>query len=230
MHTQPLILAVDDEPRLLRFLRTNLQLAGYHLLTAENGPDALEIVETQQPDLMLLDLGLPGMDGFTVLERVRAFSQVPIIILTARDGEEDKVRGLEMGADDYLTKPFGSRELQARIAAVLRRAHPLTPTPADSYRNGDLFIDFSSRRVCVRGKEVHLTRTEYRLLSLMVQHPNRPLTHEFLLAHVWGPEYHEDVHVLRACVWRMRQKLEPDPDAPAYILNEPGIGYRLRQH
>jgi two-component system KDP operon response regulator KdpE len=226
---QPLILAVDDEPRLLHFLRTNLQLAGYRVVTAEDGARALHQVEAHMPDLMLLDLAMPGMDGFSVLGQVRRFSELPVIILTALDSEDDKVRGLEMGADDYLTKPFGSRELQARIAAVLRRARPVAKLRLGTYKNGELFIDFASRRVQVEGTCVHLTPMEYRLLTEFAQHPNHVLTHGRLLSHVWGPEYREDVYVLRATIWRLRQKIEPDPSQPRFIVSEPGVGYRLFQ-
>ncbi len=230
MRERALILAVDDEPRLLRFLRTNLQLGGYEVITAASGPQALRLIEEYNPDLMLLDLGLPGIDGYAVLEQLRAVSDMPVIILTARDSEDDKVRGLQMGADDYLTKPFGSHELQARITAVLRRARPVTETRAAVYRNGGLLIDFAARKVCIEGNEVHLTPTEYRLLARFVEFPNRVLNHEYLLTHVWGSEYREDVYVLRATVWRLRQKIEPDPSNPTYIVSEPGVGYRLAQH
>ena len=230
MRERPVILAVDDEPHLLRFLSANLQLAGYEVVVAADAPQALQQIAAHQPDLMLLDLGIPGMDGFALLEQVRGFSDMPVIILTALDSEDDKVRGLSMGADDYLTKPFGSRELQARIAAVLRRAHPSGEVRAPAFRSGDLLIDFANRRVYMQDTQIHLTPTEYRLICHFAEHAGRVLSHEHLLAHVWGMEYRDDVYVLRAAVWRLRQKIEPDPSQPTYIVSEPGVGYRLVRH
>ncbi|MCZ7543588.1 MAG: response regulator transcription factor [Anaerolineae bacterium] len=203
------------------------------MVTAEDGLQALEQVAHHCPDLILLDLGIPGKDGYAVLEEVRTFSDVPVIILTANDNEDDKVRGLRMGADDYLTKPFGSRELQARIEAVLRRARPVPEkdsAPGSAvYRNRDLRIDFARREVFMGSKGVHLTPTEYRLLVEFARHPNRVLSHAHLLDQVWGKEYCEDVPILRAVVWRLRRKLEPNPGAPTYIISEPGVGYQLAQ-
>jgi two-component system KDP operon response regulator KdpE len=232
MRESPLILTVEDEPRISRYLRSSLQMAGYDVLVAADGVKALELVQENQPDLVLLDIGLPRMSGFDVLEHIRKQFDIPVIVLTALDNEDDKVKALMMGADDYLPKPFGNRELQARIVAVMRRYHVAEPTTKREtvYMNGGLKIDFSTRQVFVSTKPVHLTPTEYRLLATMAENTNRVLTHDYLLTHVWGVEYSDDVHILRATIWRLRQKIEGDAANPTYILNEPGIGYRLAQH
>lgn len=232
MRARPLLLVVEDEIRVSRYLRSSLQMLGYDVLVAEDGVKALELVQGNTPDLMLLDLRLPRMSGFEVLENVRRQFDLPVIVLTANVAEDDKVKALMMGADDYLTKPFGTRELQARIVAVMRRYRPSEPntTREASYANGGLHIDYGTRLVTVDGTSIHLTPTEYRLLLNLAENTNRVLTHDYLLSHVWGVEYSEDVHILRATIWRLRQKIEKDPTLPVYILNEPGIGYRLAQH
>ncbi|GAB4552479.1 MAG: response regulator transcription factor [Anaerolineae bacterium] len=229
MRENPLILVVEDEPRVSRYLRSSLQMVGYDALVAPDGVKALELVQENRPDLVLLDLRLPRMSGLEVLENIRQQSDMPVIILTANDTEDEKVKALMLGADDYLTKPFGTRELQARIVAVLRRYRPQeTAAPrATVYENRGLKIDYSARLVTINRRTVHLTPTEYRLLITMAENTNRVLTHDYLLAHVWGAEYAEDVHILRATIWRLRQKVEEDPTSPQYILNEPGVGYRL---
>ena len=232
MRARPLLLVVEDEIRVSRYLRSSLQMLGYDVLVAEDGVKALELVQGNMPDLMLLDLRLPRMNGFEVLENVRRQFDMPIIVFTANAAEDDKVKALMMGADDYLTKPFGTRELQARIVAVMRRYRPAEPTATREtmYQNGGLRIDYATRLVTVDGNAIHLTPTEYRLLLNLAENTNRVLTHDYLLSHVWGVEYSEDVHILRATIWRLRQKIEKDPTNPIYILNEPGIGYRLAQH
>jgi len=181
-------------------------------------------------DMVLLDLGLPGLNGFDVLARLRQVSDVPVIIVTAWEEEDNKVRGLEMGADDYLTKPFGRRELLARIQAVLRRYHS-APRPADAgvFESGQLRVDLGMRRVTVAGNEAHLTPTEYGLLVEFISHPGRVLLHSYLLSTVWGPEYRDDVTILRASIYRLRQKIEADPAHPQIIRSEPGVGYLLIQ-
>ncbi|MEP7288706.1 MAG: response regulator transcription factor [Chloroflexota bacterium] len=231
MRESPLILTVEDEPRISRYLRSSLQMAGYDVLVAPDGIKALELVQENRPDLVLLDLGLPHMGGFEVLEHIRRQFDIPVIVLTALDTEDDKVKALMMGADDYLPKPFGNKELQARIVAVLRRYHMSEPTARREmqYINGGLIIDFATRQVSVNDTRVHLTPTEYRLLMTMAENTNRVLTHDYLLSHVWGVEYSDDVHILRATIWRLRQKVEKDAANPDYILNEPGVGYRLTQ-
>jgi two-component system KDP operon response regulator KdpE len=222
------ILIVDDEPKIVRFVGTSLRLAGYDLLAADTGQQALELFEDEGPDLIVLDLGLPDIDGLEVLRRIREYSTVPVVILTARDDESNKVQGLRLGADDYLTKPFGNRELQARIAAVLRRVE-WSPQPTDQseYQVGDLAMDLKQRRVCVRGQDVHLTPTEYELLRVLVQNAGQVMRHGDLLSRVWGPEYRNDLAILRVNVSRLRQKLEDNPRSPEYIVTVPGVGYTI---
>lgn len=229
MRARSLVLLVEDEPRVSRYLRSSLQSSGYDAVVAEDGVRALELFSETRPDLVLLDLRLPRMSGLDVLENIRRASDIPVIVLTANITEDDKVKALMAGADDYMTKPFGTRELQARIIAVLRRYRPPEPSAArqSSYKNGGLSIEYATRQVIADGRQIHLTPTEYRLLMTMAENTNRVLTHDYLLSHVWGVEYSEDVHILRATVWRLRQKIEGDPTMPNYILNEPGIGYRL---
>ena len=229
MVEKSLVLVVEDEPRVSRYLRSSLQMAGYDVLVAPDGVKALELVQENRPDLILLDLRLPRMSGLEVLENVRKQHDMPVIVLTANDAEDDKVKALMLGADDYLTKPFGTRELQARIVAVTRRyrAADAPSERATTYENQTLRIDYVARQVFVETDAVHLTPTEYRLLVTMAENTNRVLTHDYLLAHVWGAEYTDDVHILRATIWRLRQKVEKDPTNPHFILNEPGIGYRM---
>jgi len=222
------ILIIDDEPKIIRFVKTSLSLAGYDIITAESGRQALETFERNKVDLIILDLGLPDLDGFEVLREIRTFSIVPIVILTARDDEQDKVRGLELGADDYLTKPFGTSELEARIAAVLRRVE-WSPQQTDmsEFTLNDLHVDFRRRRVQIREEDVHLTPTEYELLRVLIQHSGQVMLHSDLLAQVWGQEYRNDLAILRVNVSRLRQKLEEDPRKPSYILTVPGVGYTI---
>ncbi len=228
--TTQTILAVDDEVRVLQLLRTTLQLAGYHVLTAGDGMEGLQMAQQPGVDLVLLDLGLPGLNGFDVLARLRQVSDVPVIIVTAWEEEDNKVRGLELGADDYLTKPFGRRELLARIQAVLRRYHPEPRSAASGIlESGHLRVDLGKRQVAVAGNEVHLTPTEYGLLAEFVSHPGRVLLHSYLLSTVWGPEYRDDVTILRASIYRLRQKIETDSAHPQIIRSEPGVGYLLVQ-
>ncbi len=222
------ILIIDDEPKIVRFIQTSLSLAGFEILTASTGYGALATFENERPDLVILDLGLPDIDGFEVLQEIRSYSTVPIIILTARGDEQDKVRGLELGADDYLTKPFGTPELKARIRAVLRRAEWAPQASEESeFSWGDLHVDFRRRRVKMRGEEVHLTPTEYDLLRYMSQNAGHVLSHMELLSRVWGEEYRNDLAILRVNISRLRQKLEEDPRQPRYIVTVPGVGYTL---
>lgn len=222
------ILIIDDEPKIIRFVRTSLSLAGYDILTASTGQEALSVIENESPDLIILDLGLPDIDGLEVLRKIRSYSTLPVLILTARHDEKDKVRGLELGADDYLTKPFGTQELKARIQAILRRVQwsPQPSDPAEFQREG-LFVDFRRRRVEVNGEEVHLTPTEYDLLRVMIQKAGHVLSHADLLAAVWGDEYRNDLAILRVNISRLRQKLEDDPRDPQQIVTVPGVGYTL---
>jgi two-component system KDP operon response regulator KdpE len=226
--SQKTILIVEDDPKLMRLLSTSLDLAGYQVISCETGGDALNQFHLKDPDLIILDLGLPDMDGLEVLREIRTTSISPVIIVTARDDEQDKVRGLELGADDYLTKPFGSAELEARIQAVLRRMEwSPQATDVSTYDWRDLAVDFRRRRVRIRGEEVHLTPTEYDLLRVLIQHSGEVMLHSDLLAVVWGEEYRNDLAILRVNVSRLRQKLEVDPRDPEYVLTVPGVGYSL---
>jgi DNA-binding response OmpR family regulator len=226
--TSKTILVVDDEPRIAEAVSMNLELEGYQVSCAVNGQDALQKVTDELPDLIILDVMMPEMDGFETLKRIREISNVPVIMLTVKGGETDKVRGLDLGADDYITKPFGSRELVSRVKAALRRTEMPGPVPKTEMRVDDnLSIDFSRYRVVVRGKEVHLRPTEYRLLYHLVSNAGHVLTHETLLRKVWGYDYRDEDQYLWLYVTYLRQKLEDNPREPKYILGERGIGYRF---
>jgi two-component system KDP operon response regulator KdpE len=222
----PRILIVDDEVPIQRFLHTTLDTGEYSLHQAENGHAALAAAVATHPDIILLDLGLPDMDGIEVLKRIREWSLVPIIVLSVRDREDDKVEALDAGADDYLSKPFGVAELLARIRGALRRSVQLTPEPI--YKVDELEVDLSRRRVMVRGEETQLTPTEYDLLRLFVIHAGKVLTHGQILKQIWGIGYVEQPHVLRVNISNLRRKIEVDASRPHYITTEPGVGYRLR--
>jgi two-component system KDP operon response regulator KdpE len=223
-----LILVVDDEARMVNFMRMNLELEGSRVITASNGREALDKAREEMPDVVLLDIMMPGMDGFEALRRLRTFSQVPVLVLTAKDDEEDRIKGLELGADDYVGKPFSHRELVSRIRAVLRRHYAPAPAQQTTVVVDDrLTIDFARREVLVNGERVNLRPTEYRLLYHLVQNAGYVLTHEQLLTKVWGPEYRDETHYLRLYVTYLRQKIEEDPANPKYILTERGIGYRF---
>ncbi len=223
-----LILVVDDEPRMISFMRMNLEIEGCRVISATNGREALDRARDDLPDVILLDIMMPGMDGFEVLRRLRESSAVPVIVLTAKDDEDDRIRGLELGADDYMGKPFSQRELVSRIRAVLRRHLIQPPLQQTQLRIDDrLMIDFGKREVYVEGKPVALRPTEYRLLYHLVQNAGWVMSHETLLSKVWGPEYRDESHYLRLYVTYLRQKIEPDPAHPRYILTERGVGYRF---
>jgi DNA-binding response OmpR family regulator len=223
------IVAADDDPQLLRLVTRNLEFEGYEVLPTSNGQQALEQVEAHAPDLVLLDVMMPKMDGFTVCQRVREFSSVPIIIVTARGQDQDKVRGLDLGADDYLTKPFGVDELLARVRAVLRRAQFAANEHAHVLQTsiGDLVVDYTQHLVTMAGQEVPLTPIEYRLLAYLAQNAGRVVTQDLLLEHVWGSEYPGESHMLQVNINRLRRKIETDPTHPRYILTKVGIGYLL---
>ena len=226
--TGKLILVVDDEVRMIRFVRMNLELEGFAVTEANNGLQALEKVRDELPDLVLLDVMMPEMDGFETLKRIREVSNVPVIMLTVKGDEEDRIRGLELGADDYVTKPFSPRELASRIRAVLRRAEMPSPVAKTTIRIDDrLAIDFRTREVIVDGERVSLRPTEYRLLYHLVNNAGWVMTHEMLLSKVWGYEYREEAGLLRLYITYLRQKIEPDPANPRYILTERGVGYRF---
>lgn len=222
----PRILIVDDEPPIQRFLKTALSSGEFSLDQAETGHGALQAVVSVKPDVILMDLGLPDMDGVEVIESIRKWSQVPIIVLSVRDRESDKVRALDAGADDFLTKPFGVGELLARIRVMLRRAVQQLPEPV--YRIDDLEVDLARRLVSLQGEEVSLTPTEYDLLRLLVINAGKVLTHRMILKQIWGSAYLEQPHILRVNISNLRHKLEKDASRPRYILTESGVGYRFK--
>ncbi|HET7009621.1 MAG TPA: response regulator transcription factor [Anaerolineales bacterium] len=222
------ILVVDDEPRMIRFIRLNLEHDGFDVVEASSGSQALAELRDRLPDLVLLDVMMPDLDGFETLRLVREISSVPVIMLTAKGEEDDRVRGLELGADDYVTKPFSPRELVSRVRAVLRRTESPAPASHEPLRIDDrLTIDFDRREVWVEGKLVRLRPTEYRLLYHLVQNAGWVVPHDQLLAKVWGYEYREETHYLRLYINYLRQKLEADPAQPRYIQTERGVGYRF---
>ncbi len=222
------LLVVDDEPSMVRTLRTNLRGHGFQVETAETASDAIASYERRQPDLVVLDLNLPDGDGFEIVRRIRERSGTPIIVLSARGGEHDKVNALDLGADDYMTKPFGIDELLARIRVALRHvARPGAGTER-RIRSGDLVVDLERREVSIAGRDVHLTPTEYDLLKVFLTNANKVLTDRMLLQHVWGPDYGDESHYLHVYVARLRRKIEGDPQAPKHLTTEPGVGYRFR--
>ena len=228
MMKKQVVLVVDDEPETVKYVSANLKARGFEVHAASDGTEALKIAGENVFDLILLDLSMPGPDGFAVCQRIREYSDVPIIILSARGREQDKVRALDLGADDYLTKPFGVEELLARVRAALRRTRREGTGSLPNFISGDLSIDFASRQVKVKGREVKLTPTEYNLLALLARNSGRVLTHRTLLNGVWGPEYGEETEYLWAYIRRLRKKLEPDREQPGLIITEPGVGYRMR--
>jgi two-component system KDP operon response regulator KdpE len=224
------ILVVDDEPDVVESIRLgfDLQWREVEVLGAGTGEAALDAVERERPDIVLLDVGLPDIDGFAVLTRIRAFSDVPVVMLTARDDAMDKVKGLELGADDYVTKPFNHLELMARVRAVLRRHDmPAPASRAPSFRSGDLEVDFARQEARLRGERVDLTPTEYKLLYHLVRNAGHVLQHGTLLAKVWGREYVDEVDYVRVYIRRLREKLGDDPEHPRYIQTERRLGYRF---
>jgi two-component system, OmpR family, KDP operon response regulator KdpE len=220
------VLVVDDEPQIRRAVRAGLEQNGYEVAAAATGEEALDLAALRTPDAAIVDLAMPGLDGFAVILHLREWYQGPILVLSVREGEEDKIRALDLGADDYLTKPFGIGELLARLRAVLRRARP-GEEEAPSFSIGGLHVDFSRRQVLVSGTEVHLTPIEYDLLRQLTLNADRVLTHRQLLTRVWGPEYAEETHTLRVHIANLRNKIEPDPNRPRYVQTEPRVGYRF---
>ena len=220
------VLVVDDEPQIRRFLRASLSAHGYTVMEAVNAQEALLQATDDRPDIIVLDLGLPDMDGMEIVRRVREWSKVPIIILSVRGRESDKIAALDAGADDYVTKPFGMGELMARIRAALRnRLAQQVEEPV--FRTGGLLVDLARRQVSVDGREVRLTPNEYELLRVLVTHAGKVVTHQHLLREVWGPADVDQTHYVRVYVGQLRQKIEADSSRPRYILTEPGVGYRL---
>jgi len=221
------ILVVDDEIRTLRMIKHMLELEGYQVSTTISGAAAIDLFELETPDLVLLDILMPSMDGFEVCRRIREFSQVPIIMVTCKDGEMDKIEGLDAGADDYITKPFTAGELMARVRAALRRTRLWDEHPAPAFQLGDLVVDFTTHRVTVGGEEKHLTATEYRLLSYLARNQERIVTADAILTNVWGEGYYGDIHLLQATIARLRTKIGDDPKNPKYILTRSGMGYTM---
>ena len=219
------VLVIDDEVQIRRLLRVSLEAHDYRVFEASTGQEGIIEAAQRHPDVVLLDLGLPDMDGVTVLKRLREWSSVPIVVLSVRDGEEDKIAALDNGADDYVTKPFSTGELLARLRVAQRHAQPISETAI--FRSGHLEMDLTARVVKAQGKEVKLTATEYSLLRLFVQHAGKVLTHRQLLREVWGPNYIEQTHYLRVYIAHLRDKLESEPSRPRLIVTEPGVGYRL---
>jgi two-component system KDP operon response regulator KdpE len=223
------ILVIDDSPDLLRIVQLCLEREKYKVFTAINGKEGLQRTYNVQPDLVILDVMMPGMDGWEVLSRLREMSDVPIMMLTAKGREVDIVRGLTLGADDYVTKPFGNAELIARVQALLRRNKASAPTLKTRYHDNGLSIDLDRHEVRAKGKPVDLTPTEFRLLSVLVQNAGKVVPHRLLLTQVWGEEYANEIHYLKLYIRYLRQKLEESPSNPRYILTEWGIGYRFRE-
>ncbi len=220
------ILVVDDEAPIRRYLRAALSAQGFSIYEAANGEEALNAVLTDRPDIIILDLGLPDLDGIEVTRRLREWSQTPIIILSVREAEQDKIAALDAGADDYLTKPFGTGELMARMRVVMRRQSSKPEEPI--LQVDELRMDLSRRLVSIRGEEISLTPTEYDILRLLMQNAGKVITHHHLLRQVWGNAYESEMHILRVNISNLRRKIELDPSRPHYILTEPGVGYRLR--
>jgi two-component system, OmpR family, KDP operon response regulator KdpE len=222
------ILVVDDEPQIARMLRTQLTARGYEVEHAATGNEGLLAVGENPPDLVLLDVGLPDMDGLEVCKRMREWTAVPVVFLTVRDEERTKVQALDAGGDDYITKPFGMPELMARVRAVLRRAIEQPSSPSNVFESGGLRVDFAARQVTVNGHEVRLTPTEYELLRMFILHADKTLTHRQLLTQIWGPDSTTETQYLHVFIRQLRRKLEPEPGSPRHFVTEPGVGYRFR--
>ena len=228
MDKDPLILLIDDEPQILRALKTILSAGHFRVLSAVNGEQGIALAASQSPDVIILDLTLPDMDGIQICEQIREWSTVPIIVLSVRDSEHDKVAALDKGADDYLTKPFNIEELLARIRVALRHSSQSIGNKETVIRAGSLAIDLARHIVTLNGDEVKLTATEFKLLSYLAAHADRVLTHQAILTHVWGFEESDHTEYLRVYVGQLRRKIEIDPDDPQVILTDPGVGYRFK--
>ena len=228
MTQEATILLIEDEPEIRRFLRTTLPAHGFRLYEASTGKDGLTEAQARNPDLLLLDLGLPDVDGTDIIREVREWTSTPIIVLSARDMEQIKVAALDLGADDYVTKPFGIEELLARIRTALRHASQSAEVSEPVFALGDMQVDLGRRQVFMAGKEIHLTPIEYKLLTTLIRHAGKVMTHRQLLKEVWGPLHVEEGHYLRVYMRQLRNKLETNPARPRYLVTELGVGYRLR--
>jgi two-component system KDP operon response regulator KdpE len=220
------VLIIDDEIQIRRLLRVTLEGNGYRVFEAASGQEGLVEAAQRHPDIVVLDLGLPDMDGLVVLQRLREWSEAPVLVLSVREGEEDKVNALDRGADDYMNKPFSTAELLARLRAARRRAQPVADNAV--FHSGPLQVDLSSRLVTIQGRDIKLTPTEYSLLRLLVRNAGKVVTHRQILKEVWGPNYAEQTHYLRVYMAHLREKLESDPSRPELLLTEPGVGYRMK--
>ncbi len=225
---EPSILVIEDDQQIRRFLKVGLESNGYRYLEALQGKDGLAEVATRNPDIVILDLGLPDMDGLDFLITLRDWSRIPVIVLTARDREQDKIQALDQGADDYLTKPFSIGELLARMRVALRHSQKPTGVEEPIFENGTLKIDFVKRLVFVKDREVHLTPTEYKILGFLAKNVGKVITQRQLLQEVWGPAYLEQGNYLRVHMHQLRHKIEQNPARPKWLINEPGVGYRLK--
>src|SRR5436309_15972876 len=224
----PVVVVIEDEPQIRKFLRATLEGQGYRLFEASTGADGVVEIGSRQPDVVIVDLGLPDMDGLEVIRRVREWTAVPVIVLSARGQERDKVTALDAGADDYMSKPFGAGELLARIRVALRHTAGASHEADDAgFKVGELRVDLLRRQVLVGDREVHLTPIEHKLLTTLVRHAGKVVTHQQLLREVWGPSHTEQAHYVRVYMAHLRQKLEAEPARPRYLLTEPGVGYRL---
>jgi len=227
--TDPVIIVIEDDPPIRRFLRTGLSTQGFSVFEADTGKKGIDEAGVRKPDLVILDLGLPDMDGVDVIKAIRAWSDMPIIIVSARSSEQHKIDALDAGADDYLTKPFGFDELLARIRVALRHStRSMGQIQADVFITANIKVDLVNRLVSVDNEEIHLTPIQYRLLTVLIKHASKVLTHQQILKEVWGPSYLENAHYLRIYMSQLRQKLEADPTQPKFLLTESGIGYRLK--
>ena len=222
------VLVVDDEPAILRFLKPAMEANNYEIAAVGTVAEALKRIASDAPDIVVLDLGLPDGDGKDVIQRVREWSDVPIVVLSARDREIEKIQALDLGADDFVNKPFAVGELLARLRVAFRRsAQAAGLTPLSIFRTGDIEVDLKKRRILIAGAEVHLTRIEYKLFEILIRHSDQVVTHGQLLKEVWGPNHEEQIHYLRVYMLQLRRKLEADPTRPRYLRTEPGVGYRL---
>jgi len=227
--TDPVIIVIEDDPPIRRFLRTGLSTHGFTVFEADTGKQGIVEASVRKPDLVILDLGLPDMDGVDVIKAIRAWSELPIIILSARSSEQHKIDALDAGADDYLTKPFGFGELLARIRVALRHSiKPNEQTQGEVFVTANLKVDLHNRVVSIDDQEIHLTPIQYRLLTVLIKHAGKVLTQQQILKEVWGPSYQENAHYLRIYMSQLRHKLEADPTQPKFLLTESGVGYRLK--